>query len=223
MIRLKIGFSVLIILAVLGSGCARTVVERPQRGDNIQITALFRGAINPEKYAYYVIASNDEAPLLPYVGDYLPFPGLRYNESLVDAVSVGEGITYYYSLYFSSWSDYLVYEGLDYFLYNSGDKFGASTDVNSHFDYTDKINFNPTVQTSGKVFKISFASSELSNMTDYIYLMLVVCDQTTGEILDKADEVLIIENEISSKSDTELAEEAVAESADFLSWEVQIY
>jgi hypothetical protein len=215
--------AVLIGLLIMVSGCARTVVERPYRGENIQIQAQFRGSVDTGRYVYYVIFSNSVDPLIPYTGDYLPFPGQLYNESIVDAVSLGVGIEYYYSLYFSTWSDYIRYQNASLYLCNSGDKFAADTDEDAHFNYVDKISFSPTNATSGKVFLMSFGLNDLSEVGDDIFVNLVIADKSTGEILEQSTETIVLENKISGQSENEFEEENVPAGADLISWEVTIY
>jgi len=194
--------TLLIGISLLSQSCARKVTDTSVNLE-VEFDITFRGPIDLSKYNYYVLLSSSTSPLTPSQpppDEYFPSPGRLFNAASPYITAHSNGITYFYQTYFSTWSDYLIYnkDGLSFYPSNAT-HFDPTTDLaNSVGNYPPNTNFKTTyfaVDTATNTLKIRFSTQYLSNSTaTNLHFTFVTSrygtddgDNGTGTILDVLD------------------------------------
>ena len=154
------------------TGCARTV-STDSDIFNIEIKLSLNAAVNTSNYNYYIIFSTQSSPLIePQIietlNEYFPTPAQTYSNLGVDLNSNAAGdLSYYYSTYFSTWSDYiLIQDNQVYFVQSEDTGFDESTTDNA--SYVNSLTFDSSLLVVDNTITITFDSDQLNLIEDDI-------------------------------------------------------
>lgn len=137
----RLGVISLIIALIFLGGCARTVTQIINYGDELTVEVTLRGDFDIVNNRYFMVISSQEAFKIP-----LPPP-----DSLDEFVEPGDtpqlgNTAYYYANYYSTWDSFIVLDDLGYALFNG--PFVSSTEAITREaiaglgDVSSKISFN---------------------------------------------------------------------------------
>ncbi len=207
----------LIISLVLGlllvSGCSRTITILPSVGDRIKVEITFRGNVDTAVNKYYILFGSS-SPNKPYPGTYFFGPGESYDTS---KMNISTDLNYYYTTYFSGWSDHLLLSQNNYWLTN-----GPFTSSALHSSYVPVL-LDTRSGTSNKI-SLTFYLSRLSSVPAELYFNFVSVDRN-GYLRDYLHAT---DNRISTTlgSETgvtdEISDPGIDPGLDILSWSITV-
>lgn len=213
--------------------CAQTVTDK-DIVLNIDITVQFRSNIDPEKYNYG-IAFGSELPKTPIPPPYefFPTPGFNYDEDN-EILIANNGINYYYTHYFSSWSDYVYLENtLSRFQLIKSNASQFSADTNSNSLYSPEISFQKTDAFTANTLRIEFPLDQLSINPEILYIRFFVTEKTvkqttvyqTGNLKDisQSENNAIQLSAQQEKYASEASQSQINGAADIIYWRVKVY
>ena len=199
----------------------------------MDLTVTFRNTVNPSKYRYMAIFSSQQTPKLPIPlpQDYLPTPGSTYLLANIIALHPTETLAYYYTHYFSTWSDYLVLSGSEIAFFKSNNS-GFNTPVDgNNLIYIQEIGFQQSVSSvNGKEWRLVIPLQILSALSDTLYLNIAVCEirdpgQASGYVIDTLRSSFPVISYVYGRQDQlqDVTELSIDGSADIVSWRVRLY
>ena len=188
----------LILTSLFTTSCARNISG--QLNDNLlrlEIKITFESPPNLNHYIYYIVFGTQHTPQIPrqLPLEYFFTPGRLYDDTQLNPQE--EGITPYYTNYFSTWSDYIILTDNLTDIYNAGttERFdpGIPPD-NNRYDQQD--GFNPDViSIHDNTLTIQFTLQSLSrnlNTEDTLQFTIATSDknspdQQSGTLIDIMD------------------------------------
>ena len=204
------------LLAVVFSGCSKTITTIPTYGSQMVVEVDFRGNLDLAKSRYFMIISTTESYSFPI----LPPEGSSLDEFLEpgDAPVVGN-IADYFTKYYSTWNSYIALDSLGYHL------------AHGSFAVTNTI----TKETLGAslyggnyiYFTVTLDRLFGSNVPDNIYFDIISADYPTSgqkylkdHIAPPGRSISKIAGSILSKSDEIKSD--IDPGLDIISWSVKI-
>lgn len=230
-------------LLFLLSSCARTVSQ-----DNdqlyIEIKLKLNAYVDTQNYNYYVLFSKSQTPLIEpqYIqplNEYFISPGLYYSDlGLASNPNADGQVSYYYSTYFSTWSDYIIIQNNQAILVQSGANTFSPTTTNNA-DYTASLNFDHTLSIITNTITLTFSVDQLNvSENDVLYCRFLTSKRTNQ--YGSPDQAGLIQDTISeqisvllqSQEEEKNLNESVISSdfggsidakSDIISWEISIF
>ncbi len=223
----------IIILALVGLGCARQVTTK---SDSLlmDVTLTFRGNVDVAHYRYFIVFSPSVSPVLPssLSGSYFPTPGssLELSNPQLNL----NGLPSFYQSYFSTWSDYVVItSALDGTpvarLYPSGGAaFSATTTQNTKYQVS--ATFQPvTLTVSGSQVRLLFPMSYFPFITSQVHFNFATSELLDGtesgefrDTLDSESPVLGLTSGAKIDLRTSPTNSGINAATDLIGWEAQI-
>ena len=228
----------------LFQGCARTI-DSESDTFNIEIKFSVNSAINTSQYNYYILFSKQATPqiepqIIENLNEYFPTPGQSYSNLGIDLNSNANGdLTYYYSNYFSSWSDYiLIQDNIVYFVPSNSTGFAADTTDNA--SYVNSLNFQSSLIISDDTLTLTFDVDQLGLVEDdVLYFSLLTAKRETSystndqsgllqdTISDQANITIQLQAEEKNLNESitssSLGGGSIDQASDITSWEVSIF
>tara|TARA_A100001015_G_scaffold315807_1_gene428513 strand:+ start:798 stop:1538 length:741 start_codon:yes stop_codon:yes gene_type:complete len=225
------------------TGCARTI-STDSDIFNIEIKLSLNAAVNTSKYNYYIIFSTQSTPLIePQIietlNEYFPTPAQSYSNLGLDLNSNANGsLAYYYSTFFSTWSDYiLIQDNSVYFVQSGSTSFAADTTDNA--SYVNSLTFDSSLTVLNNTITLTFDTDQLGLVeNDILYFTFLTAKRSSsygsndqsGLIQDTISEQSYIT--ISLQQEEKNLNESITSSesggtidmaSDITSWEVSIF
>lgn len=225
----------MIAAALTLTGCARNVSGSGSTDLlRFSLTITFDGTPDMSRYNYYIFFSTTNNPVVPETLplEYFFTPGRNFDPSQLNPTQ--DDISRYYTDFFSTWSDYLVFTGASSAdLYNSNaTQFDANTTDNSDYDKRDGFTAD-SVQISGDTLTLQFTLQSLSqNLAsgDTLFFTIATTDKdstftesgTLIDILQNSNPSISIPSEPGPFNDDTL-DATEDPKANILSWEARIF
>jgi len=187
-------------VSFLQYGCARAATDS---GTTLflEVTLAFREPVDLNRFRYFLVVSPTQGPSLPspITGDYFPVPGHTYDEANLFLQSKSDGLSSYYTSFFSTWSDFFeIKNGIgsvpQMMLYSSGTTGFLVT--SSNISYQPSFGFSPrTLTISGNQVFMLISLSYLPVLTNRIFFNVASSElgdgTESGEIRDVIDQTPI--------------------------------
>ena len=156
-------------------GCANTVTLKESIGSEITFKVTFGESPSFLNYRYFIVYADSSFKLnTNLTNHYFFIPGENYNESDVSTLSNGEGLSYFYSQYFSTWGGILELKPSDVSITQGPFSSSLQTD-SDHYNYTSNllsIN-NYSVEDTHIVFAISADNLTIKDNVFYFSLITI--------------------------------------------------
>ena len=180
----KWGTLLLALLLMLQCGCARTV-STVSDTFFIELKLTLNGTVDSSNYNYYILFSTDadtaiEPQMIETLDEYFPSPAQNYSTLGVNLnANAVEILSYYYSTYFSTWSDYIFIQGNQANLVESGDtSFAADTSDND--TYINTLTFKSSLLIDSTSITLVFEVDQLGLVeNDTLLFSLLTAARTT--------------------------------------------
>ncbi len=213
-------FLLFVLILTFSFGCAKTVVPKPQIGDQMRIEISFRDKIDTTNNKYYIIIGANSVNLMNK-GNYFFAPGEVYDIARMD---LSTEVQYYYDYFFSSWKDFIKLTNGTFYITN-----GPFLSFVSHNTFIAKYLSYLAIPSPGsgdeKKLILTFDLSKLSYpLPEQIYFNFV-CVDSSSKIKDL---LLASDNKISPNIGSKVyniaepADNNIDGSLDIISWSVEI-
>ena len=208
-------FVVCALTLALSFGCAKTVTVLPNVGNQLKMEVTFRGDIDSTANKYYIVLSSS-SPAIPYPGTYFFGPGESYDSN---KLNVSTDLSYYYTNYYSSWSDLILLKDSSFLITN-----GPFVSAALHTAYTPSLLVFRAISSSDpdalKKINLTLFFNRLSSLTPTLYFNFVSVDKDGF----MRDYLRSTDNSISTNIGTSISEKketqdlSIDAALDIISW-----
>ena len=181
-------------LLLLCGGCAETVTDKTLRSPEVQFEITLKTPPNFTAYDYLIILSNSNALNVDTTSPnfYLFTPGRPVDKNPDPIGTPAINFMTYYSTYFSTWTDYIVFNTINPQLYKGAFSKNTATKA-AHDAYTASTSFNPNNNTSNNTLRFTFSTEYLHHNTNQLYFTIITSKKNDG-----TDEVGNIQDHLNS-------------------------
>lgn len=199
-------------LVILICGCAKTVTQLPNVGNQLNIEIVMRGDMDSSKYSYYILFGSS-SPVIPYIDKYFFAPGENYDQ---DKMDIEKKLDYYYKTYFSTWSDFIVLKDNTFYITN-----GAFPSFEAHSNFSRQF---LAVNSSKSKINLVLYFSRLSAVSQDLYFNFICVDDKgyIKDFLRSSDNKISVNQGSRIFSSVEPQDAALAPALDIISWDLVV-
>lgn len=197
---------------ILNIGCAKTVTQLPNIGNQLNIEIALRGDTDSSKYSYYILFGQSP-PVIPYADKYFFGPGENYDQ---DKMDIERKLDYYYKTYFSTWSDFIVLKNNSFYITN-----GAFASFEAHSNFSRQF---LAVNASKSKINLVLYFSRLSAIAQNLYFNFVCVDENgyIKDFLRSSDNKVSVNQGSRIFSSVEPQDALLSPALDIISWDLVV-